>query len=441
MRKIRRRMPLLSGLAALAGPLAAALPAVAQELPLLPPWAAESVRAVCRDFAEGAAPSDETVATHLGAMADTIAVTRAGPRLYSAAAIRDGFDLTLTVRLPGTPQSRTRLTAEERSEGGTRGRPAFFVQAGPDCRTELARAVAYDADGAPDRLIHFAGDPPAETEAEALNPPVPEGKDPGGVAVATIDTGVNYLLPEIAPRLARDETGAILGADLFDQDGRPFDLDPRQGPLFPRRHGSAVASILLSEAPAARLVPFRYPGRDAEAFADLIERIAAGPARIVSMPLGGYRAEEWRPFAQAAARHPELLFVLSAGNDGRDIDASPVYPAAFENDNFLTVTSADPFGRLAAESNWGAAHVDIAVPGEQIPAIDHRGARGKASGTSYAAPRVAALAARFLAAHPDWDAARLKAEIIARAIPLPRGGGDRPIRHGWLPDPAAVEVE
>lgn len=421
-------------LAVLAAVLALSWTAPAGGSPGLPPWAAEAVKAVCRDFKAGA-PDAESLAARLGAMADTFAVTRSGPSLFSAAAQRETFGLTLTVRLPGSPQQRTRLMGE------TRDRPAFFVQAGPDCATEIGRAVGYGADGVPERLAHLAGDPLAETEVEELNPEVPEASDPGGVAVAAIDTGVDYRLPEIAGRLARDRTGAILGADLFDHDGRPFDLDPVQGPLFPRRHGTATASILLAEAPQARLVPFRYPGDDADGFADLVERVAQGPARIVAMPLGGYRAEDWRLFAEAAARHPEILFIVSAGNDGRDIDQFPVFPASFGNDNFLVVTSTDAFGRLARESNFGREHVDIAVPGEQIPVIDHRGARGKASGTSYAVPRVAALAARFSAAHPDWDAARLKAEIIARALPLPRGGGNRPLRHGWLPDPAGVGVE
>jgi subtilisin family serine protease len=390
---------------------------------------------VCRDFAGGTAPDEESVATHLGAMADTLAVTSDEPELFAAAALRDTFELTLTVRATGSPRQRTRLVAEIRAG------PAFLIQAGPDCATELGRAVAYGAEGAPERLVHFSGDPLVEEAAEELNPPVPEGADPGGVAVAAIDTGVNYLLPEIAARLARDEKGAILGADLHDEDARPFDLDPLQGPLFPRRHGTATASILLAEAPKARLVPLRYPGRDAQAFARAVERIAEGPARIVMMPLGGYRAEDWRPFAEAAARFPAILFVLSAGNDGRDLDDTPAYPAAFDNGNFLTVTSVDPFGRMPRESNWGAQHVDIAVPGEQVPVIDHRGAKGQASGSSYAAPRAAALAARMAAAHPDWDAERIKQEIVSRAVPLPRGGGGRPVRHGWLPDPAGVEVE
>ncbi|MBL4756076.1 MAG: S8 family serine peptidase, partial [Rhizobiales bacterium] len=270
-----------------------------------------------------------------------------------------------------------------------------------------------------------------------LNPPVPVGSDPGGVAIAHIDTGVNYLLPHVSSRLARDNSGTILGWDMFDDDDRPFDGDPGASLLMPRRHGTSVATIILAEAPDARLVPYRHPGRDFGAFRDLIEDIAEGPARIIAMPLGGYHEVDWRAFAGALAAHPELLVVVSAGNDGRDIDAEPVFPASFDIENLLVVTSVDDFGMLPIDSNWGLVSVDIAVPAEQIATMDHRGASVRASGASYAVPRIAALAARFAAANPTWSTSDIKSAIIALARPLPRQSTDK-IRFGWLPNPALV---
>ena len=131
-----------------------------------------------------------------------------------------------------------------------------------------------------------------------------------------------------------------------------------------------------------------------------------------------------------------MLFIVSAGNDGIDIDADPLYPAASDLDNMLVVTSADDFGRLARGSNWGARHVDLLVPAESVDVTDHRGARVQASGSSYAVPRVAALAVRLLAANPDWTTDELIAAIAARAVPGMDRGAPR-VRLGWLPDPAA----
>lgn len=434
------RRSVRAALAAAAALLCAAVPGRAED-PAIPLWAQEALRAVCTTMREGGPLDSDAVARMLKAMPDTSAILNHDRTVFAAAAMRDGMELQIVIRLPATPRQRSQISARHAARAGRPSRPAFFVQATPDCRTELARAVRYPLDGqAADALFHFTGDPLAMSEVEELNPPVPPGGDPGGVAVAHVDTGVNYLLPQIAARLARGPDGALLGADLAEHDGRPFDLDPVRGPLFPRRHGTVVASLLLAEAARARLVPFRYPGEDAQGFADLVEAIAQSPARIVAMPLGGYRKADWQPFAAAAARHLELLFIISAGNEGRDIGLDPVYPAAFANENFLIVTSVDAFGRLPADSNWSAQHVDLAVPAERVAVIDHRGARASASGASYAVPRVAALAARFAAAHPDWDAARLKREILARAVPLPRAAAAL-TRHGWIANPALVPVE
>jgi subtilisin family serine protease len=265
-------------------------------------------------------------------------------------------------------------------------------------------------------------------------PPVPAASDPGGVAVALIDTGVNYTLPHIAPRLARDAGGALIGHDFQDDDDAPFDLAPGQDRERGLRHGTRVASILLREAPRARLAPYRYKAKDFDSFARAVQRIAAGPARIVAMPLGGYKREEWEPFRAAAQAHPELLFIISAGNDGWDIDRRPVYPASFRLANAIVVTSTDPFGRLPKESNWGAESVDVSTPGERIETIDHEGSTFRVSGSSFAVPRIAALAARMKARHPDWDAAALKAAILKLAGPSPVERRQR-VKHGWIANP------
>jgi len=54
-------------------------------------------------------------------------------------------------------------------------------------------------------------------------------------------------------------------------------------------------------------------------------------------------------------RHGDMLFIVSAGDDGLDIDAEPLYPAAFGLPNMIVVTSSDDFGRLAEGANRGWA--------------------------------------------------------------------------------------
>ncbi len=350
------------------------------------------------------------------------------------------------IRLENPGRDQALLVSATRSSTGLRrvsfemhelstNRPIMILLAGGDCQPRHARAIRYEADGAQRELVHLGADLTTVDRVEPLNPPVPPGADPGGVTVAHIDSGVNYLLPEIAARLARDGVGRPLGLDLWEDDGRPFDGDQRRSPFFPIRHGTPVASLLIAEAPTVRLLPIRFPRHDMARMSEAVQAAAAAGARIVALPLGSRDRADWIGFAAAAATYPELLFIVSAGNDGRDIDLTPVYPASLRLDNLIVVTSSDAFGRLAPGSNWGAASVDLMVPAEGLTVTDYRGARGTASGSSYAVPRVAALAARLLEKNPDWTAAELKRALFARAVPPLERGPPR-IAVGWIPNPA-----
>ena len=390
-----------------------------------PTWAFDLARDVCR--AKGA----EAVRDALEAGGQPVSGTdiRLDTQRQSIVRFRLDGDRTIEVRKRQGGMSRLIMTG-----GSRQPRADMMIQTGPACTITVARVVKFDRDGRPSDLMSFDGDPPQPRTPEPLNPPVPPGSDPGGEAVAVIDSGINYTLPGFAARLARNKSGEILGFDFHENDRRPFDLDPSRPLYFPIRHGTAVASIILREAPDARLIPVRYPARNPQGFAEIVKYIADGPARIVAMSLGGSKKAEWTALGEAIAGNPDILFVVSAGNDGRDVDKTPVYPASFDADNILTVTSTDSFGKLPAESNWGKSSVDIAVPGERIDVTDHRGARARASGTSYAVPRVAALAARIAAREPGWTVAEIKAAIVALTAPLPERG--RAIRHGWIPNPA-----
>lgn len=337
-----------------------------------------------------------------------------------------------------------RVRAELRASVGNADQglqPTLVIVADGRCRVQTARRLIYDADGKAEYLELLAPALDAVELREPLNPPVPamvQGDDPGvaGVSVAMLDAGVNYLLPSIAERLARDADGEILGFDYWDLDRRPFDANPVRSPFFPQRHGTQTASLLLGEAPVARLVPYRYPRPDMKRMADVIQDAADDGVVIFNMSLGGNRKQEWLAFEKAAAAHPEMLFVVSAGNNGRDIDSQPVYPAALDLENMLVVSSADPSGRPAQGSNWGRETVDLLVPGEEMLITDFYGRPRVVSGSSYAAARVSALAACLLQENPEWRAEILKAAILEQSRE-PVGEQQAYSAYGFLPDPAA----
>lgn len=310
-------------------------------------------------------------------------------------------------------------------------RPRLAAVTDGSCTIRAGRRLVYEADSpeavAVEHLDHALI---ATGVREPLNPPVPEGGDPGGVPVALVDAGVNYLLPNVSRRLARNASGGILGYDFWDLDERPFDANPAASPFFPQRHGTKTATLLMQEAPMARLVPYRYPRPDMSRMTDLVRDAAAKGVIVVNMSMGSNDRGDWEAFAAAARSHPQMLFVLSAGNNGRDIDAQPVYPAALRLDNAIVVTSSEADGALAFGSNWGDRSVDLLVPAERLIVTGFDGAEVPASGSSYAAVRVSALAARLLARHPDWRAPELKAYVFARAL-----AGFAGAAEGFMPRP------
>jgi len=139
----------------------------------------------------------------------------------------------------------------------------------------------------------------------------------------------------------------------------------------------------------------------------LVEHASEHQVAILGMPLGSNRVEDWNSFARAAREHPQMLFIVSAGNNGRDIDTEPVFPAALDLENMLVVTSADDFVRPAERTNWGRISVDFMVPAEGRSALDYAATETRVSGSSYAVSRVVALAARMKSEHRDWTAVEI----------------------------------
>ena len=336
----------------------------------------------------------------------------------------------LTVQFAGPPGSPAHVAARYVTRDGKR--PLLLAIADAGCTIHTARHLRYDDSGRPESLEDLDSALRPTGEPEPLNPPVPAGHGPPGIAIGLADTGVNYLLPEIASRLARRPDGEILGYDYWDLDRRPFDASPTPDPFFPTRHGTRTASLLLEEAPVAKLVPYRYPRHAMARMTALIEDAAARGVRVMNLSLVSRNRDEWLPFRDAAIAHPEMLFVVAAGNYGCDIEEQPHYPASFPLANMVVVTSATADGRLTDGVNWGARSVDLMVPGENVVALDFDGERRPVSGSSYATARATALAACLLAGHPEWSTTQLKAAIFREAQPNEAGA----VAIGFVPDTA-----
>ena len=325
-------------------------------------------------------------------------------------------------------------------------KPWLMMSLNADCDPQVTRKINYGAGGEALSLVSLKPDFSVRGEAESLNPPLIPPDQPAElvnnsiplpIRVGMIDSGVNYRLAEINERLARDADNKLIGYDFWDMDDLPYDAHLLDDGFFVQRHGTRTASLLLREARDIELVPYRYPRPDMSRMQALVEHAARNLVTILGMPLGSNNALEWRDFERAARAHPNILFVVSAGNNGRDIDRAPVYPAAFALENMLVVSSADDFVQPAEGVNWGKESVDYLVPAENVLLLDYSGRETRGSGSSYAVARVAALAAKMKMSHRDWIARDIIAEMRRRYA---FDGVSRWVNRGYIADPLAVTV-
>jgi subtilisin family serine protease len=259
-----------------------------------------------------------------------------------------------------------------------------------------------------------------------------------GVTVAIVDSGARLDHPDLAPNIWTnfDEipgNGIDDDHDGYIDDVHGVDLSskqPGQDLADGAGHGTHVAGIVAAAAngrgvvgvaPRARLMIVKvldaHGAGTTGAIAEGVRYAAANGARIINLSLGGDGDDPAMHAALQAAADANVLVVASAGNDGRDIDAKPSYPAAIPAPNLLAVASTDPqSGReLSDYSNYGKLTVQVAAPGALILSTSKDGDYGVMSGTSMAAPMVTGVAALAASVNPTLSAADLRALLTENA--------------------------
>ena len=222
-------------------------------------------------------------------------------------------------------------------------------------------------------------------------------------------------------------------------------------------HGTATASVaaapdngvgILGVWPKARALNVPVP--DAIRCSDSTRQIATAIKRnaaVINMSYGSPEACYPEYVAVQLAVAMGIVPVAAAGNEFRD--GNPLeFPASLPHVLTVAAVGPAPTFRVSYFSNANAA-IDLSAPGENImtavpPAHDDDGARdgyARQSGTSFAAPMVAAAVAWVRAARPGLTADQAAQAVRLSAVDLGRDGWDADTGFGVLSVGEALEID
>ena len=130
--------------------------------------------------------------------------------------------------------------------------------------------------------------------------------------------------------------------------------------------------------------------------------------------------------AVAYAVANNVLLVHASGNSGKDVDTADNFPSrrfldGTVSEGWLEVgASQSDRGALAAGfSNYGQVNVDLFAPGADVTSLKPGGGIQTASGTSFASPVVAGVAALVMAYFPDLSAEEVRQILLDSAVRYP----------------------
>lgn len=244
--------------------------------------------------------------------------------------------------------------------------------------------------------------------------------------VAVIDTGAEVSHPLLAGRVsARSYDFADNTADVTDVNG----------------HGTATAGLIADLTPdEVDVMVLRVYGDDnlskPSRVLTALEYALENGATVVNMSIGWPNAiEKGYSFLNsvlAQAYAAGVVVVAAAGNLSRSnptANADDVYPA--NQAQVLTVSAVDRSRTFDDTYSASGASVDLCAPGTGVAVAALSGGMTVRSGTSFAAPHVAAAAACVQLAQPGATAARVRRTLCDYAEDLGAPGRDDQYGNGF----------
>jgi len=220
------------------------------------------------------------------------------------------------------------------------------------------------------------------------------GKNFDSTVIAVADTGVDHTLADLSDK-------------VLVEKGKNF-VDRSDDTMDDNGHGTHVSSIITANSdnhysiagvnPFVKILPIKVldssGSGDTEQIAYGIMYAADHGAKVLNLSLGGPYSRTIE-YAMQYASKKGVTIIAASGNDGME---EVSYPASSKY--AIAVGSTNRLDIVSDFSNYGKG-LDLVAPGSDIPALLPDGNVTYMSGTSMAAPHVAAVAGLLLSQNPN----------------------------------------
>lgn len=194
-------------------------------------------------------------------------------------------------------------------------------------------------------------------------------------------------------------------------------------------HGTHVAGIVvgtslnilgtISENSKMTIMPLKFldangSGTTSNAIRAIYYAVNMG-ARVINNSWGGGGYSRALHEALTFAYSNRIFIASAAGNNGKNNDSTPMYPANYDVPSNISVAATTDYDFMASFSNYGARAVHIASPGVLILSTLPNNKTGTMSGTSMATPFIAGLAALAMREAPFLTGYQVKEIMMAKA--------------------------
>lgn len=274
-------------------------------------------------------------------------------------------------------------------------------------------------------------------------------KGSSSVKVAVIDSGINYVHPDLQGKAVAQKDFVNDDNDAMDDHGHGSHVSGTVAANT--NNGTGVAGTCPNCSLLSAKVLNEYnKGTDGDTIAGIDWAVSKG-AKVINMSLGGFPPSGALEKEINDAWNKGVVLVASSGNKGTNF--SKHYPAAYENVIAVAATDSndgraifggegyyyDPStGKYVGASNAGD-WVDVAAPGKGIYSTVNGWSYGYKSGTSMAAPHVSGLAGLLVS--KGWNNSLARYRIEKNSDDLGTAGKDPVFGYGRINASTAFTIK